>query len=258
MRQTRLILIFPLLLVFVLALAACGGDDALSDEEYFQKMDEIDKDLDAQFEPIFGDEEITAKEGADQFLAVVDDAQSQFGDVKPPDDLKDEHDEVLAAISEFEGAMRTAADNASEDDPFFQLFEDEALSAADQRVTDSFCAVQAAADEKNIEADVGCDEDTGEQVDPATLPPQETTDVLIQDFNFDPPHIQVTVGDTVTWTQGADGAPHTATADDDSFDTGNLSDEGETGEVTFDEAGVFPYFCEIHPEMLGQVTVVEQ
>jgi plastocyanin len=67
----------------------------------------------------------------------------------------------------------------------------------------------------------------------------------------------VTVGDTVTWTQGTDEEAHTATADDDTFDTGVLSDEGDTGEFTFDEAGEFSYFCEIHPEMLGLVTVVE-
>jgi plastocyanin len=257
MKLPGLVLALIASLALSAALAACGGgDDGLSDEEYFRRMDEIDKDLDQQFEPIFGEEGTTAKDGGEQFLAVVEDAESQYGNVTPPDDLNDEHDEVLAAISEFNGALRSATDNASEEDPFFQLFEDEALAEADQRVTDAFCAVQAAADEKNIQADVGCDDEGEEQEDPRAIEPVEATEVEIQDFVFDPPHIQVNVGDTVTWTQGADPEAHTATADDDSFDTGVLSDQGDTGEFTFEEPGEYPYFCEIHPEMLGQVTAV--
>jgi plastocyanin len=240
-------------LALVGALAACGGDDALSDEEYFQKMDEIDKDLDAQFEEAFSAQDATALEVRDAFAAAVDSAREQYSDVNPPSDLEDEHEELLAAIDEFDnalGAVEIDADAPAED--FEAVFAEEELSAADDRVTNAFCAVQDAAAEKNIEADVGCDRPE----DPATLEPVETTEVLIQDFVFDPPHIQVTVGDTVTWTQGTDEEPHTATADDGTFDTGNLS-EGETGDFTFDEAGEFSYFCEIHPEMLGLVTVVE-
>jgi len=122
-------------------------------------------------------------------------------------------------------------------------------------VDEAFCAIQSIADDKGIEADVGCPENEG--VDPSTLEPVEETEVLIEGFAFEPPHIQVSVGDTVTWTQGADDAPHTATADDDSFDSDTLEDEGATFEFTFEEAGEFPYSCAIHPDMLGLVTVVE-
>jgi len=160
----------------------------------------------------------------------------------------------VAALGEFVTKGEGAIDELSEDDPVEAFFENEAFDST--RVDNAFCAIQDLADAKNIDADVGCD--TGEEgVDPSTLEPVEATAVSIQDFAFDPPHIQVSVGDTVTWTQGTDGAPHTATADDESFETGNLSDEGETGAVTFDEAGEFPYHCAIHPEMLGLVTVVE-
>jgi plastocyanin len=257
MRQTRLLLVFPLLFALTLALAACGSDEALSDEEYFQKMDEIDKDLDAQFEEVFGGEDATASDIRDGFAGAVDSARAQYGDVKPPSDLEDEHDELLVAIDEFSVALdaaEIAADAPAEE--FEAVFAEDAVSAANQRVSDAFCAIQAAADEKGIEADVGCDEDE-EAVDPSTLEPVKATEVLIEDFAFDPPHIQVAVGDTVTWTQGTDEEPHTATADDGTFDSGTLTDEGETFEFTFSGAGEFSYFCEIHPEMLGLVTVTE-
>ena len=81
--------------------------------------------------------------------------------------------------------------------------------------------------------------------------------MLIEDFEFQPAHIQVTAGDKVMWTMGSDPDPHAVTADDESFDSDALPDEGDTFEFTFNEAGEFSYFCEIHPEMLGLVTVVE-
>jgi plastocyanin len=253
MRQTRLLLVFPLLFALMLALAACGGDDALSDEEYFRRMDEIDKDLDEQFETVCEGEDISARQCATDFAAAASNAEDLYNDVNPPDDAKDEHEELVDSIAEFRTNLENAADDFSEDDPVDVLFESEALDTT--RVEAAFCAVQALADEKQIEADVGCDAGE-EQPDPATLPAEETTEVFIQDFVFDPPHIQVAVGDTVTWTEGADPEPHTATADDETFDSGVL-EEGDTFEFTFEEAGEFSYFCEIHPEMLGLVTVTE-
>ena len=77
--------------------------------------------------------------------------------------------------------------------------------------------------------------------------------VAIVDFAFDPDGLTVAAGTTVTFTN-EDSATHTATADDDSFDTGDLA-EGDSGEVTFDEAGEFSYFCDIHNYMKGTVTV---
>jgi hypothetical protein len=65
----------------------------------------------------------------------------------------------------------------------------------------------------------------------------------------------VNVGDTITWTN-QDTAPHTATASDGSFDTGNLS-KGKSGSITFSKAGTFAYICSIHPSMKGTVTVAD-
>jgi len=254
MRQTRLLLVFPLWFALMLALsAACGSDDAPSDEEYFQQMDDVDKEVDERFESLCESEEVTAKECVTEFADAASFAETQYEGVTPSEDAKDEHEELLAGIKEFRENLENAADDFSDDDPVEVLFDSGAVDAT--RANDAFCAIQGLADEKGIEADVGCE--GGEGVDPATLPPVEATQVLIQDFAFDPPHIQIKVGDTVTWTQGTDEEPHTATADDGAFDSGTLSDQGETFPFTFDEAGEFSYFCEIHPEMLGLVTVTE-
>ena len=79
------------------------------------------------------------------------------------------------------------------------------------------------------------------------------TSVPIKDFAFKPASVTVSVGDTVTWTN-QDQAPHTATANDGSFDTGNL-DKGQSGSHTFSKAGTFAYICSVHPSMKGTVVV---
>ena len=48
--------------------------------------------------------------------------------------------------------------------------------------------------------------------------------------------------------------PHTATADDSSFDTGDL-DKGDSKSVTFDKPGTFTYYCRFHPFMKATVEV---
>jgi plastocyanin len=79
--------------------------------------------------------------------------------------------------------------------------------------------------------------------------------VEIVEFTYQPDPVVVRAGGKVVW-QNADTAPHTATADDDSWDTGTI-EQGKIGSETFKEAGTFTYFCEIHPTMHGTVEVVE-
>ena len=81
--------------------------------------------------------------------------------------------------------------------------------------------------------------------------------VIIADFSFEPASIETSTGAAVTWTN-EDGVTHTVTAGEpgspaDAFD--ESLDSGDTAEVTFDEAGTFPYFCSIHPNMTGEVVV---
>jgi len=76
--------------------------------------------------------------------------------------------------------------------------------------------------------------------------------VTIKGMAFDPPMLSVAVGDTVTFTN-EDGAPHTATALDGSFDTGRLN-RGGVAQVSIGTAGTFEYKCLIHPMMTGAIS----
>lgn len=79
--------------------------------------------------------------------------------------------------------------------------------------------------------------------------------VQIVEFTYEPDPVIVQAGGKVIW-QNEDTAPHTATADDGSFDTG-IIEKGKLGSATFKEPGTFTYFCEVHPTMHGTVEVVE-
>jgi plastocyanin len=89
-------------------------------------------------------------------------------------------------------------------------------------------------------------------------PRTETKSVSIKDFEFAPKEIAVNAGDTINWKNDG-AAPHTVTADDGSFDSGNLN-AGGTFSQTFDKAGTIAYYCMLHGAkggtgMAGTITV---
>jgi plastocyanin len=88
-----------------------------------------------------------------------------------------------------------------------------------------------------------------------SIPPDSST--LTTDA-YQPNPVQVSVGDTITWTND-DAQPHTVTSGenvtpDGLFDSGIMA-PAATFEHTFTEAGEFPYFCLLHPNMVGTVNV---
>ncbi len=80
---------------------------------------------------------------------------------------------------------------------------------------------------------------------------------------FSPNPINLHIGDNVTWTN-RDSTPHTVTSGvngrpDGRFDSSPnfnpLMAPGQTFEHTFTEAGGYPYYCALHPNMIGTVIV---
>ncbi len=77
--------------------------------------------------------------------------------------------------------------------------------------------------------------------------------VDIVNYAFSPTSLQVAAGTTVTWTNN-DTAAHTVTADDGSFDSGNMA-PGATFTFTFTTAGSVVYHCNYHPNMVATIVV---
>ena len=83
-----------------------------------------------------------------------------------------------------------------------------------------------------------------------------TSSVSIQNFAFNPSDITVSVGTMVTWTNN-DTVAHTVTSLSGApvaFDSSTVT-PGGTYSYTFTTPGTYPYYCKIHPFMLGNVTV---
>ena len=77
--------------------------------------------------------------------------------------------------------------------------------------------------------------------------------VSIGDNFFEPAAATIEPGDSVTWTNNG-AVPHTVTADNGLFDSGVL-EPGESYTVDFDGQGTLAYYCTLHPEMRGSLTV---
>ena len=86
----------------------------------------------------------------------------------------------------------------------------------------------------------------------------EAAAVNIQLFQYQPGELTVRAGARVTWTN-RDQIQHTVTSGtpenrDKKFD-GPLDGQGKTFSHTFTQAGTYPYFCDRHQSMRGQVRV---
>jgi plastocyanin len=75
---------------------------------------------------------------------------------------------------------------------------------------------------------------------------------------WQPNPIQVSVGTTVTWTND-DAQPHTVNSGENATPSGlfdsPIMPPAATFEYTFTEAGEVPYYCLLHPNMVGTVSV---
>jgi plastocyanin len=78
---------------------------------------------------------------------------------------------------------------------------------------------------------------------------------LVQGEEFNPAVLTVTAGTIVTWTN-SDMEDHTVTSYTSipSFN-GYLNASGGTFSYTFTTSGTYPYYCTIHPYMLGTIIV---
>ena len=72
---------------------------------------------------------------------------------------------------------------------------------------------------------------------------------------YSPSPITVVIGknNTITWVND-DDVPHTVTADNGSFNSGNLN-PGDSWTQTFTQPGTYTYHCNYHPWMRGTVIV---
>ena len=80
-------------------------------------------------------------------------------------------------------------------------------------------------------------------------------DIAIQAFVYQPAREPVHAGDTLVFVNH-DAVPHTATAADGTWDTGEIPANG-TRTVVVGETGIGAYKCAFHPTMTATLTPAE-
>jgi plastocyanin len=95
------------------------------------------------------------------------------------------------------------------------------------------------------------------QVGAAGSVPAASSSVQILKDSYSPGGITVPVGDTVTWTNvdTTPGNGHTVTSSGRGPLKSQSLSQGGTFSYTFTAAGAYAYYCAIHPDMTGTVTV---
>ena len=73
--------------------------------------------------------------------------------------------------------------------------------------------------------------------------------VVMDDFVFNPQKVTIDTGTTVVWIN-QEAEVHSVTADDGTFDSGDL-DRGAAFSVPFRKTGTFPYYCIYHGDRGG-------
>ena len=91
---------------------------------------------------------------------------------------------------------------------------------------------------------------------PATPPPPAAPGAVnIIDYDYSPKDLSVAPGASVRFVN-VGVKKHTVTANDFSFDSGLMA-TGDVYSRTFSLVGTYPYFCDLHPDMVGSITVTD-
>jgi plastocyanin len=98
----------------------------------------------------------------------------------------------------------------------------------------------------SAEAGGGCHDDK--------LTDERGVEVALEKRCFEPTVVRVDPGQQVTFTN-KDPDAHKVTGVANSWGTYDELGQGDTVSYQFDKAGVFPYFCVLHPSMVGAVVV---
>jgi plastocyanin len=113
----------------------------------------------------------------------------------------------------------------------------------------------------------GCSSDAEPAAAAVTEPTKEaiTTEAPVTEAPVDGPTIQIegfafsaldpVAPGTEIVVANLDGAQHTLTADDGSFNSGGLDGGGATTITAPDAPGTYTFVCNIHPSMAGSLTV---
>jgi len=167
-----LLVIAALLLALGSIAAACGGDDELTLEEYFQRIDALFNEADERFQPLVEalDQEFYSE--AEQIEAtraffnadipILRDFVDGLDDLDPPTEVEGPHEEAVAGGRELVEFLQGFTDRFADVESTSELEEildDTELEAASDRFDDACLALQDIADANGIAVDLECEDE---------------------------------------------------------------------------------------------------
>lgn len=90
-----------------------------------------------------------------------------------------------------------------------------------------------------------------------TASAQQTVEVVVENYRFEPRELRLRPGDTVRWINREKRTSHSVLFPQENGLESERFFPGESWQRTFSAAGDYPYTCGPHPEMKGRVVVAE-
>ena len=162
------------LLAFGAIASACGsGGEALTLEEFFQRVGELDDEqatregeIEAQLEDLETLEEAEAlariRDNFPQFVTLLEDFVDGLAALEPPEEAAELHEEVVRAgreVVRLFGDLVGEVENVESLEDFFVLFEIEEVNAATERFDQVCLDTEQFAANNGIEVDLDCDDE---------------------------------------------------------------------------------------------------
>lgn len=178
MARLPVFLFVTALALLVAALAtACGDEQELTLEEYFQRIDALGDDLDDELDMMNDEFEETAREAEteeevirgfrdfmDPLPALYEEFVAELETIDPPSEVEDAHNEMVAVQAEglemIEDLNERAqgAESASDVEEVGAELEGPAFTAVSDRSEQACFAMEAIADANGIDVDLECEE----------------------------------------------------------------------------------------------------
>jgi hypothetical protein len=153
--------------------AACGsGGEALTLEEYFQRVDEIGGEAEAGFEEgaaeppaeDASEEEVAtfAQDSIRQSATVLQEARDSLDELDPPSEVEGPHGQFISALGKEAEAIQAVADglpdalSTSDLEALDAEFDTPELNEAYEQQNKACLALQAVADKNEIDVDLEC------------------------------------------------------------------------------------------------------
>ena len=169
----RYIAVAATLLILGTAAVGCSGAEALSAEEYFNKLEAVaneTQEKESAAQPSEADSaSLTPDEVKEQGIAVLnssaainEDALKKVDDLDPPDDLQEAHDRLVAAESDMATRFRDFAAEVRNIPPegIEEFFNSQVFVESTFEDFDAACsALQDLANGKKIDVDLNCEPD---------------------------------------------------------------------------------------------------